>query len=117
MLFQSEDWEQRCRQILACFDQEVETLFDLQDLRARGFEGKDRQGNGLFFPLTSLSIGAVFVAPDEYRSHYEVAAAAGEAKKQAKAISGSTLFLERRSPDAAKPYPLAFRTAASGERN
>ncbi|MDP1897517.1 MAG: hypothetical protein Q8K43_06505, partial [Sulfurimicrobium sp.] len=68
----------------------------------------DRQGNMLFFPLTSLSIGAVSAAPDEYRSHYEVAAAAGEAKKQAKLISGSALFIERRHPDAAKLHPAVF---------
>ncbi|MDP2962902.1 MAG: GGDEF domain-containing protein [Sulfurimicrobium sp.] len=108
ILFQSHDWEQRCAQILARFDQEIEMLFDPQDLKARGFEGGDRQGNMLFFPLTSLSIGAVSAAPDEYRSHYEVAAAAGEAKKQAKLISGSALFIERRHPDAAKLHPAVF---------
>ncbi len=115
LLFQSEDWEQRCRQILSRFDHELESLFDPQDLKARGFEGEDRQGNKLFFSLTSLSIGAVSVAPDEYRSHYEVAAAAGDAKKQAKTISGSALFIERRHPDQAMPHPPAFTTANPGE--
>ncbi|MFA7317853.1 MAG: GGDEF domain-containing protein [Sulfuricella sp.] len=117
LLFQSEDWEQRCRQILACFDQEIEALFDPQDLKARGFQGEDRQGNILFFPLTSLSVGAVCVAPDEYRSHYEVAAAAGEAKRQAKALAGSALFVERRHPDAAKPYQPAFSLSDPGVCN
>jgi diguanylate cyclase (GGDEF)-like protein len=117
LLFQSEDWEQRCGQILTRFDLEIETLFDTQDLKARGFEGEDRQGNRLFFPLTSLSVGAVSVAPDEYRSHYEVAAAAGEAKKQAKTLSGSALFIERRHPDAAKLHPPVFTILSSGEIN
>ncbi|MBZ0104855.1 MAG: GGDEF domain-containing protein [Sulfuricella denitrificans] len=117
LLFQSEDWERRCRLILARFDQEVETLFDPQDLKTRGFEGEDRQGNALFFPLTSLSIGAVSVAPGGYRSHYEVAAAAGEAKKQAKSLSGSSLFIERRSPNAAKPRSTSFAMANTGECN
>ncbi len=115
ILFQSKDWEQRCAQILARFDQEVEALFDPQDLNARGFEGKDRQGNMLFFPLASLSIGAASVAPDEYRSHYEVAAAAGEAKKQAKTIPGSALFIERRHPEAAKLHPPVFPMSEKGE--
>jgi EAL domain-containing protein (putative c-di-GMP-specific phosphodiesterase class I)/GGDEF domain-containing protein len=117
LLFQSEDWEQRCHHILARFDQEIEALFDPQDLKARGFEDKDRQGNKLFFPLTSLSIGAVLAAPGAYRSHYEVAAAAGEAKKQAKLISGSSLFIEQRSPKAAKPRPTIFTMANTGECN
>ncbi|PWB52030.1 MAG: diguanylate cyclase [Nitrosomonadales bacterium] len=117
LLFQSEDWERRCRLALARFDQEIETLFDAQDLKARGFEGEDRQGNMLFFPLTSLSAGAVPVAPDAYRSHYEVAAAAGEAKKQAKILSGSTLFIERRHPDAGKLHPPVFPMLSSGEIN
>ncbi len=117
LLFQSEDWEQRCQRVLARFDQEIEALFDPQDLKARGFEGEDRQGNMLFFPLTSLSVGAVCVAPDEYRSHYEVAAAAGEAKKQAKTLPGSALFLERRRPDAARLYPPTFRLADPGVCN
>lgn len=117
ILFQSSDWEQRCRQILARFDQEAGLLFDAQDLDARGFNGEDRQGNALFFPLTSLSVGAVPVAPDEYRSHYEVATAAGEAKKQAKTLSGSTLFIERRHPGAARLHPPAFPMASTGEIN
>lgn len=99
------------------FDQEIEALFDPQDLKARGFEGEDRQGNIVFFPLTSLSVGAVGVAPDEYRSHYEVAAAAGEAKKQAKTLPGSALFLERRRPNAARLYPPAFPLSTTGVCN
>lgn len=117
LLFQSEDWEQRCRKILARFDLEIEALFDAQDFKARGFEGEDRQGNILFFPLTCLSAGAVRIAPDEYRSHYEVAAAAGEAKKQAKAIPGSALFIERRHPDRAKLHPPVFPMAMPGGVN
>jgi GGDEF domain-containing protein len=98
LLFQSEDWEQRCRQVLAHFDQEAKPLFDSRDIDAGGFVGADRQGNPRFHPLTSLSVGAVIVAPETYRSHYEIAAAAGEAKKQAKSEPGSILFIERRSP-------------------
>lgn len=115
LLFQSEDWEQRCRRILTRFDLEVEALFDPQDLKARGFDGEDRQGNVLFVPLTSLSIGAVRIATDEYRSHYEVAAAAGEAKKQAKTTAGSTLFIERRRPDSATKNTSAVES--SGENH
>jgi diguanylate cyclase (GGDEF)-like protein len=117
LLFQSKDWEQRCRHMLARFEQEIEVLFDPQDLKAGGFEEEDRQGNILFFPLTSLSIGAVAVEPDEYRSHYEVAAAAGEAKKQAKTTPGNTLFIERRRPGSATKRISANSIVASGESN
>jgi hypothetical protein len=38
------------------------------------------------------------VEPGTLRSHKEVSARAGEAKKQAKRMPGSALFLERRNP-------------------
>jgi hypothetical protein len=51
-------------------------------------------------PLSALTIGAVVVEPGDYRSHYEVSAAAADAKRQAKRTAGSSLFVERRKPGA-----------------
>ena len=48
------------------------------------------------FPLTTLSVGAVVIEPGTLRSHKDVSERAGEAKKQAKRMSGSALFVERR---------------------
>lgn len=96
VLFQSADWEWRCRQTLQRFDAAAADLFEGEDKRHGGFHAQSRQGEALFFPLTSLSIGAVPIAHGAYRSHHDIAQAAAEAKKQAKKTTGSTLFVERR---------------------
>lgn len=48
--------------------------------------------------MVSLSLGVLVVDPGSYSSHYQVAAATPEAKKEAKKISGNSLFIERRKP-------------------
>ncbi|BCB28313.1 diguanylate phosphodiesterase [Sulfurimicrobium lacus] len=96
-IFQSDDWEWRCQQALRRFDAAVQDLFDSADKTSGGFHAQSRQGEALFFPLTSLSIGAVPVIRGAYRSHHDIAAAAAEAKKQAKLGAGNTLFIERRN--------------------
>lgn len=98
LLLQSPDWEARCRQALDQFAQAARALFDPEDLNRGGFEAQDRQGQPVFYPLTSLSIGVVVIEPGSTVSHYEVAALASEAKKQAKRIPGNSLFVERRRP-------------------
>jgi hypothetical protein len=65
-------------------------------LSAGGYHGEDRRGNAIFHPLPALSISCVIVKPDATISHHDVSAALGEAKKEAKRIPGSVLFLERR---------------------
>jgi hypothetical protein len=57
-----------------------------------------RNGEAAFFPLVSLSIGAVRVEPGLFPGHHELAASASEAKKMAKRLPGSSLFVERRRP-------------------
>jgi EAL domain-containing protein (putative c-di-GMP-specific phosphodiesterase class I)/GGDEF domain-containing protein len=96
MLMQSADWGERCGQALAAFDAQVPSLFAESCRRDGGFYGEDRQGNRLFYPLASLSIGAVPVQPAEGASPLEISAAAAEAKMQAKRRPGSSLFIERR---------------------
>jgi EAL domain-containing protein (putative c-di-GMP-specific phosphodiesterase class I)/GGDEF domain-containing protein len=98
ILFQSADWEARCRRALDAFSRDSRALFDQEDLSLGMLEGEDRRGNALTFALTSLSLGAVQIDAGEYPTHLDVAAAATEAKKQAKRISGNSLFVERRRP-------------------
>lgn len=96
LLMQSPDWEKRVRGALAEFDRMAVPLFDSADRAAGGFQGIDRQGKAVCFPLTTLSAGAVIIDPGTLRSHKEVSARAADAKKQAKGMSGSALFIERR---------------------
>lgn len=96
ILFQSEDWETRCRAMLAEFGASGPEFYSAEDRERGGYLGEDRQGRKVFHPLMSLSIGAIRVEPRQFHSHHQIATSAAEAKKQAKKIHGNSLFLDRR---------------------
>jgi diguanylate cyclase (GGDEF)-like protein len=93
---QSQDWELRCRKALELFGERIQLLFSEDARQEGGFVAEDRQGNRRRYPLPSLSIGAVPVYPETFRTHSEIAAAATEAKKFAKRQDGNSIFVERR---------------------
>ncbi len=97
ILFQSADWHQRCQSILDSFDAMVHQFFKPEHLAQGGYYGEDRRGNRVLFPLLSLSIGAVGVEPGALSNVHEISAIAAEAKKLAKRMEGSSLFVERRA--------------------
>jgi len=96
ILFQSEDWEERCRTILDKFALSVSDFYSIEDRDRGGYLSEDRQGKKVFYSLMSLSLGAIKVEPHQYYSHHQIATAAAESKKQAKKIHGNSLFLDRR---------------------
>ncbi|AXA90889.1 GGDEF domain-containing protein [Massilia sp. YMA4] len=96
LLFQSEDWETRCRAILAEFEATVTEFYSQEDCERGGYFSEDRQGRKVFYSLMSLSIGVIKVEPHQYDSHHQIAASAADAKKQAKKVHGNSLFLDRR---------------------
>jgi diguanylate cyclase (GGDEF)-like protein len=97
ILFQSSDWERRCKSILETFSNAIEDHLKPEDWAANGYMALNRVGNQLFHPIPSLSLGLVKVEPDTFASHAQLAAAATEAKKQAKMLKGNSLFIERRT--------------------
>jgi diguanylate cyclase (GGDEF)-like protein len=99
VLFQSKDWEDSCRNMLKKFSIASSAYYDVEDIELGGIQAEDRQGNSIFHALTSLSIGAVWVDPNVFVSHHEVAMAAAMAKKEAKKTAGNSLFVERRATD------------------
>ncbi len=96
ILFQSADWEERCKGALTSFDQAAASFFSGEDYARGGYVTEDRRGQEVFHPLTSLSIGAVQVDSGAFATHHDIARVASEAKRQAKKESGSTLFIDRR---------------------
>ncbi|MBY0578168.1 MAG: GGDEF domain-containing protein [Burkholderiales bacterium] len=96
VLFQSQDWQKRCGDALERFDAMSSSFFSEAHRNDNGFTTQDRRGEKVFVPITSLSIGAVPVFPGTYDSHHEISEAAATAKKNAKKIPGSSLFIERR---------------------
>lgn len=103
VLFQSRDWQQRCDEVLRSFGERSLGFFAAEDRSSGGIHTEDRLGRSVFHPLPTLSIGALPVEPGAFGSHHEISAAAAEAKKQAKRISGNSLFVERRQRPAQGP--------------
>jgi len=96
LVMQSGDWEQRCNRALSAFAHNSGPLYQPEHRLTGGYMTGDRQGRVVHHPLPTLSIGATWVNPNLFGSHYEVAEAATAAKKQAKEKSGNSLFVERR---------------------
>ena len=84
MLFQSDDWEQRCEKLVEAFDSGARLLYDDVGREAGGIEAEDRHGVRRFFAFTSLSIGAVRARHGQFRTAELVATAAAAAKHDAK---------------------------------
>lgn len=84
LVLQSDDWEARCRQMVALFNQRARNLFAEEDLVRQYILGEDRHGNSQCFPLTTVAIGAVRVVPP-FPGHPEtLATLAARAKRHAK---------------------------------
>ena len=84
VMFQSENWADRCERIVEQFNHEARSLFDPRELQQGGFHSEDRRGFPGFFPLTTIAAGEVSVSPGQFRHPEEVASAAAAAKKIAK---------------------------------
>lgn len=96
VLFQSQDWNERCNTILERFAEVAKWFYSEEERNRGGMDVEDRQGNRTFQPLMSISIGAVVTNANHFNSSHEVSSAAAVAKKQAKKIAGNSLFIERR---------------------
>ena len=105
LLLQSLDWQHRLTTALRKFDDSLADLIDPAHIRVGGYHGEDRRGQSVFHVLPALSAGCLVVEPSQFQSHHEVSAAVTEAKKQAKKIPGSALFVERRRLSAAADTP------------
>jgi len=95
VLFQSEDWERRCRQILDTFRQHARGLYDAPALERGGIEAEDRHGVVRFFPFPTLALGVIVIEPGEFERPDAVASAAAAVKHKAK-MAHSGLVIERR---------------------
>ena len=84
VLFQSEDWLDRCEQTIARFNEKAVALFDAEAKERGGIAGEDRHGVMRFFKFTTLSIGAVRVRSGQFNRPEQVASAAATAKRKAK---------------------------------
>ncbi|HZZ94384.1 MAG TPA: phosphodiesterase [Usitatibacter sp.] len=98
VVFQSADWHARCERAVAEFNAGAPTLFDAADRERGGIVAEDRQGRSAFLGLTTLSVGAVRIAPGDYRRPEDVASAAAAAKREAKHRGASVWILAPEAP-------------------
>ena len=111
VLLQSEDWENRCRRMIEQFNAAAPALYDPRARDLGYIESEDREGNSSRFPLTTLSIGALKVAPGEFISAEDVATAAAASKHQAKRSSRG-LFVLNSDLAVRKGSPTLLRASA-----
>ncbi|MBN2499091.1 MAG: response regulator [Deltaproteobacteria bacterium] len=80
-------------EIIHNFDNIIPLYYHRED-QARGYiETPDRFGELRRFKIMSISLAAVHVEPNQYRSHSEIAARAAELKQHAKTIDRSVLVM------------------------
>lgn len=111
-ILRSPDWSARCDAILQEFSREVRLHYPAEALEAGGIHCEDRRAQRAFFPLVSLAIGLAHPDPERCHNHHDVVALATDAKREAKRLGGSALFMSaRRHPDDLPPpgngIPLA----------
>lgn len=92
VIFQSEDWLERCHTIVRTFNERARGLFDEEAIARCGIEAEDRNGQMAFFPLTTLAVGVVNINPASFRRAEHVASAAAVAKRQAKRFKVGVWF-------------------------
>ncbi|NMM28458.1 MAG: GGDEF domain-containing protein [Glaciimonas sp.] len=107
VLLQSDNWQARCDAILQQFACMIQSYYSIEDRQRGGYLSEDRQGVKVFCPLISLSIGIVKVEPGKFYSHHQISTAIAEAKKQAKKISGNSIFIDRRLGPGPMSAPLS----------
>ncbi len=77
-----------CQQLVDAFDRIIPLYYDAVD-RQRGYiEAEDRFGNARKFPIMGVSVVAVLCG-GQFKDHSQVARAAADLKKKAKAFPGS----------------------------
>ncbi len=96
VVFQSDDWEKRCLELMKVLEKDIPAFYDLNDRIKGGIETEDRTGKKMFFPFVSISVGVVRIEASQFNSHHDVSSAVNGAKKQAKKIAGNSIFIERR---------------------
>lgn len=93
ILFESVDWRQRCEQILTAFEALQPQLYNQRHLQQKGIHAVDRHGRETFYPLLSLSIGAVRIKDfNGIVLESDLAEYASKAKSMAKQISGNSVY-------------------------
>jgi diguanylate cyclase (GGDEF)-like protein len=89
--------EPLCQSIEARWDRESRALYSLDDLRRGALVAQNRQGQTQLFPLITVSIGVVTNVRHAISTMDEFSRIAAEVKHRAKAIQGSSHYVDQRA--------------------
>lgn len=96
VLFTGEEACAKSERICKRFEQRMASYYMPEHLASAGFYATDRLGSPCFYPLLTLSVGLATPDISQCSNHHDVAALASDAKQQAKKISGSAVFCNKR---------------------
>lgn len=82
--------------VIMVFDEGVGRFYNAQDLERGCIRAENRQGEIQTFPLMTISLAGVDLAPGAFSRYLEVNDVCAEAKKVAKSMPGSSFFRDRR---------------------
>ncbi len=85
-----------CKNIIASFDAHVTKFFTEEDVEKGYIEVANRKGIIEQFPLTSISIGVVEADVGRFANMLEIGEVGAQVKHNAKAVMGSSYFIDRR---------------------
>jgi diguanylate cyclase (GGDEF)-like protein len=91
ILYQSIDWQPQCAKFIVEFADRAVELFDLAAREAGGIHAEDRYGVSRFFPLTTISVGAVKIHSGQFSTAEQVASVAARVKHDAKTLGAGLL--------------------------
>lgn len=94
LLFQSDDWHNRCTSLVEAFNAGARKMYDSVALERGGIEAEDRRGEMQFFTFTTVSIGVVPIQPGACLRAEEVANLAAQAKHAAKMAGKGVVELQ-----------------------
>lgn len=93
VLFESDDWQQRCQAIFSAFIGLHDDFYNDEHLQQQGMSATDRFGNSVFYPLLALSIGAVRILDfPSITNEADLSEYATKAKSASKKIVGNSLY-------------------------
>jgi diguanylate cyclase (GGDEF)-like protein len=85
-----------CQRMIASWDTESRAYYNEDDRQRGTLVAKDRQGHQQSFPLVGVSVGVVTNVHRPIRSLEEVSQIAAEVKHKAKALHGSSYYVDHR---------------------
>ena len=83
-------------EIMNRFDEGILKFYSPKDAAAKCIHSVDRRGEKRVFPLMSISLAGVDLSRQIYKQYIEVNDACAGTKKMAKAMPGSSFFMDRR---------------------